>query len=319
MMLRLLFFGTPGFAVPSLAALAASRHTVVGVVTQPDRRRGRGHRIAPEAVKRAAIAHGLPVLQPDRLDEAAFLAAVADLRADLGVVAAFGRILPRHLLDAPRLGLINVHASLLPRWRGAAPVHRAILAGDTRTGVTIMQLVEALDAGPILLAEETAIGPDETSVELSDRLAIAGASLLLRAINLLAAGAARERDQDDASATYAPRLVRSEGRLDWGRPAPVVHDHIRGLQPWPMAGAVLHGHRVHFLRSAVASTEVASASSGTIVAIEPDALVIAARPGAVRITEVQPEGRRAMTVRAFLGGRHVAVGDRLAPLPVDGP
>lgn len=319
MALRLVFFGTPAFAVPALAALQASAHTLVGVVTQPDRRRGRGQHVAPEAVKRAAEGYGLPVLQPDSMKDAAFLSALEHLAADLGVVVAYGRILPARVLCAPRLGLINVHASILPRWRGAAPVHRAVLAGDEKTGVTIMRVVPPLDAGPALLTAETGIAPNETSEELSNRLAAMGADLIVRAVDALAAGAVPEMAQDERLATYAPRLERRESRVDWARPARTIHNQIRGLQPWPMAGALLGDRRVFFVRSEVGPEAPADAVPGTIVSVTADALVVAARPGTVLITEIQPEGRRPMTTRAFLGGRQVIAGDQFALLPLAGP
>ncbi len=319
MPLRLIFFGTPAFAVPALAALHASAHTLVGVVTQPDRRRGRGQHVTPEAVKRAAVEFGLPLLQPESMKDAAFLSDLDALAADLGVVVAYGRILSARVLAAPRLGFINVHASILPRWRGAAPVHRAILAGDETTGVTIMRVVQELDAGPVLLTEETAIGPNETSEELSNRLAAIGAGLIVRAVDGLTAGVVKEIAQDAGLATYAPRLERRESRVDWAQPARAIHNQIRGLQPWPMAGALLGDRRVFFVRSEVGPAAPAGPAPGTIVSVTADALDVAAFPGIVRITEIQPEGRRPMTTRAFLGGRQVVAGDRFALLPLAGP
>jgi methionyl-tRNA formyltransferase len=313
--LRIGFFGTPAFAVPSLAALAAAGQDIAGVVTQPDRPRGRGQHVTPEAVKQEALELGLPVLQPERLGDADFLSAFESLGVDLAVVVAYGRILTPRVLAIPRGGFINVHASLLPRWRGAAPVHRAILAGDSRTGVTIMRVVQALDAGNILMAEETEIGPNETSVELGGRLAQAGGALLVRAVEALARGPISERVQDEGLVTYAARLERRESRLDWAQPAGVVHNRIRGLQPWPMAAGMLAGARISLVRSEIASTQPAGASPGSIVAVRPDALDVAVHPGVVRITELQPEGRRAMPVRAFLGGRAVSVGATFEPLP----
>jgi methionyl-tRNA formyltransferase len=314
--LRLAFFGTPAFAVPSLTALAASGHDIAGVVTQPDRPRGRGQHVTPEAVKVKALELGIPILQPDRLGDEAFLGALGALQLDLAVVVAYGRILTPRVLAMPGNGFINVHASLLPRWRGAAPVHRAILAGDTRTGVTIMRVVQALDAGNILMAEETDIGANETSVELGTRLSQSGAALLVRTLDALAKGPLTERVQDEALVTYASRLERRESRLDWAQPALTVHNRVRGLQPWPMAAAMLGGTRIAFVRSEVASTQPAGAAPGSVVGVHADAIDVAAGPGVVRITELQPEGRRAMAVRAFLGGRAIAVGDRFDPLPL---
>jgi methionyl-tRNA formyltransferase len=247
--LRLVFFGTPAFAVPTLLALASSRHTVVAVVTQPDRPRGRGHKISASPVKAATANLGIPTFQPEQLKDAAFASAFRGLAPDLGVVAAYGKILPVDLIDQPRLGMINVHASLLPRWRGAAPIHRAILADDTVTGVTIMRIVKALDAGPMLAAEDTPIDPNETSAHLEMRLAAIGAELAVRMIDDLARGPVPEIAQDDARAVYAARLERADSRLDFARPARDVHNTIRGLHPWPLASAVLHGKRLALLES----------------------------------------------------------------------
>ena len=310
--LRVIFFGTPAFAVPSLEALVQSSHEVVAVVTQPDRPRGRGHKVVPGAVKVAALAHGLDVLQPLKLKDPALLAALGERRPDLGVVAAYGRILPADLLALPRLGMINVHASLLPRWRGAAPVHRAILAGDSVTGVTIMRVVLALDAGPMLDQARVDVDPDETSAALEARLATLGAARLRHTIDRLPVP---DVPQDESLVTYAPRLERRESAITFAQSARAVHDHIRGLQPWPLASAMLDGRRIVFRRSQVASDDGAAGDPGTIVAIEKDALVVAAAPGTVRILDVQLEGRAPATVRAFLNGHRVSPGDRFLPLP----
>jgi len=314
MPLRIVFFGTPAFAVPSLEALAASVHPVVGVVTQPDRPRGRGHKVQPEAVKRAAVTHELPLLQPERLKDEEFQARLKDWDPDLGVVAAYGKILPAAVLALPRLGMINVHASLLPRWRGAAPVHRAILAGDPTTGVTIMRVVQALDAGPMLSREAVEIGISETSAALEHRLALLGAGLLVRTIDRLAQGGVVEEPQDESQATYASRLQRSDGVIDWARPARAIHDQIRGLQPWPLASAWLSDKRVLFLRSEL-SAGLPGAQPGEIVAVDPDALVVAAGTGAIRLLDIQLEGRPPMPVRAFLNGHRVSPGARFTPEP----
>jgi methionyl-tRNA formyltransferase len=315
MPLRIVFFGTPAFAVPTLERLFAS-HDVVAAVTQPDRPRGRGHRLQPSPVK-AAAAGRVPVLQPTKLSDPAWLAGLNDLRPDLGVVAAYGRILPQSLLDLPRLGMVNVHASLLPRWRGAAPVHRAVLAGDRETGVTIMRVVLALDAGPMLAARSTEIAPDETSGELETRLANIGAELLAETVDRLAAGTVAETAQDERFATYASRLERQESRINWQRPAAAIHNQIRGLQPWPLAAARLQGRRVLLLRSQVADERQSAAAPGVIERVERDALLIAAVPGLVRLTEIQMEGRSPVRIREFLHGRPVRAGERFEPLPAD--
>jgi methionyl-tRNA formyltransferase len=309
MPLRLLFFGTPGFAVPSLTALLESSHQVAAVISQPDRPRGRGQKIQPEAVKRCAVEHHLPVIQPDRLTDGSLLADLRTFRPDLAVVAAYGRLLPQALLEFPRLGFINVHASLLPRWRGAAPVHRAILAGDEQTGVTIMRIVLALDAGAMLAREATPIDPNETSETLEARLAIIGARLLTNTIDRLAAGQIEETPQDESLATYAPRLQRSDSLIDWARPAREIHNRIRGLHPWPLASARLNAQRLVLRRSVSTDLDSDGRGPGTIVSVTPEGLDVATSRGTIRIIEVQPEGRRAMTVRDFLNGTRVAVGD----------
>jgi methionyl-tRNA formyltransferase len=312
--LRVVVFGTPEFAVPTLDALLASRHTVVGVVCQPDRPRGRGHKTSAGAVKTRAIAAGVPVLQPERLKDDAFLAALAALNADLGVVAAYGKILTDAVLAAPRLGMINVHASLLPRYRGAAPVHRAIIAGEVETGVTIMRVVKALDAGPMLAAARRPIGPDETSEEVERDLARIGATLLATVVDDLAVGRLHETPQDDAAATYAHRLTKDDGALDWSWPAARIHNVVRGLHPWPHASSFLHGRRLILLRSS-SSTEPADAAPGTVLDTKAGDLVVTAGSGRVHLLEVQAEGKRPMTAREFLAGHRVTPGDRFTPTP----
>ncbi len=250
--LRIVFFGTPAFAVPSLdALLRASPHTVVGVVTQPDRPRGRGQKLSDAPVKARAVDAGLPVLQPERMKDPAFLDALAAWGADLGVVAAYGRILTEAILATPRLGMINVHASLLPRYRGAAPVHRAVIAGETSTGVTIMRVVKALDAGAMIVKEHRPIGPDETSDEVERALAQIGARLLVAAVDQIARGSAVETPQNDAESTYAHRLTKEDGVIDWSWPAARIHNLIRGLHPWPHAFSFVQGKRVILRRSAL--------------------------------------------------------------------
>ena len=314
--LRVVFFGTPAFAVPTLEHLHRSSHTLVAVITQPDRPRGRGQKLVPGEVKARALELGVPVLQPARLKDEDFLSAFGALGADLGVVAAYGRILSQRLLDMPRLGMINVHASLLPRWRGAAPIHRAVLAGDKATGVTIMRMVQALDAGPSLATEALLIGPNETSAELERRLAAIGGPLLVQTVDRLAAGPVPETPQPEDGVTYAERLDRRDSRVDWNRPASAVHDHIRGVQPWPLAAVILNGKRVLLTRSeTLASAPQPAAAPGTIVGVSRDGIDIQAADGCVRITGIQPEGRPAMSVRDFLNGRRVEIGDRVDALP----
>jgi methionyl-tRNA formyltransferase len=312
--LRIVFFGTPAFAVSTLEALLASRHAVAGVVTQPDKPRGRGQRTTDAPVKVCATDAGIPVLQPASLKTADFLAALAAFDADLGVVAAYGRILTDAVLATPRLGMINVHASLLPRYRGAAPVHRAVMAGDRETGVTIMRVVRALDAGPMLAAERRTIGGDETSADVERDLGLIGARLLVDSVDRLAAGTATEVPQDDAEATYAPRLTKDDSPIDWGRPARVLHDQIRGLHPWPHAQTFLDRKRLIVLRSKV-MPQPAGAVPGTIVAARGDDLDVATGAGLLRIVELQLEGKKPMRARDFLAGHHLPPGRRLSAAP----
>jgi methionyl-tRNA formyltransferase len=309
--LRIVFFGTPAFAVPTLDALLASRHSVVGVVTQPDRPRGRGHHVTRGPVKGRAVEAGVPVLQPERLRDAEFVARLADLDADLGVVAAYGKILTDAVLAQPRLGLINVHASLLPRYRGAAPVHRAVIAGERETGVTIMRVVKALDAGPMLAAVSRPIASEETSDDVERDLARLGAPLLVSSVDALAAGTSHETPQDEAAATYAPRLTRDDGVVRWDEPADRIHDRIRGLHPWPLAFSFLNGRRIILRRSTVAS-HAKAAAPGVVIEAAGDRLVVAAGVGAIAITELQLEGRRPMPARDFLAGHRLGEGDRFA-------
>ena len=306
--LRIVFFGTPAFAVPTLEALLASRHPVVGVVTQPDRPRGRGQKPSPAPVKALADDRGLPVLQPDRLKDQAFLEAFAAWGADLGVVAAYGRIIPDVVINTPARGLINVHASLLPRYRGAAPVHRAVLNGDAETGVTIMRIVKELDAGAMFASVERPIGPDATSGDVEDDLAGAGARLLVTVVDAMAQGTAHETPQDATRATYAAKITRDESPIDWSRSARQLHNQVRGLMPWPRASATLDGHRVILLRTA--SESGSGEAPGVVVEADGDHLRVATGDGILRILEIQPEGRRGLTAREFLAGHRVSPGTR---------
>lgn len=308
--LRILFFGSPDFAVPTLRALVASAHTVVGVVSQPDRPRGRGQHVTRGAVAAAADALGLPVLQPAKLADPGVRDTLAALGADLGVVAAYGKLLPDWLLNLPPRGIVNVHASLLPRYRGAAPVHRAVMAGERESGVTIMRVVTALDAGAILDRVVVPIGPDETSVELEHALGAAGATLLVQVVDRLAAGPVVETPQDDAGATYAAKITRADSPVDWTRPAQAIHDQIRGLHPWPHASSRLAGRRVILHRSArLDGTH--GAPAGTIHGASAAGLDVVAGDGAVvRLLELQAEGGRRLTAAEFLAGRDLASATR---------
>jgi len=305
--LRIVFFGTPAFAVPTLEALLASRHSVVAAVTQPDRPRGRGQKTSFAPVKTCAVAASVPVLQPDTLKDGSLAADLTRFDADLGVVAAYGKILTDGVLVAPRLGILNVHASLLPRYRGAAPVHRAVMAGERETGITIMRVVKALDAGPMLATARRPIGPEETSDEIEHDLARIGAGLAVTTIERLLAGELSEAAQDEAGATYARRLTKDEGRVDWAWPAGQIHNLIRGLHPWPHAFTFLDRQRVILLRS-TASAEDSNAAPGTVLEAGGDRLRVAAGSGVVDVVELQAEGKRPMSAREFLAGHPIPSG-----------
>ena len=296
--------GTPAFACPILEALLARADPVVGVVCQPDRPRGRGLGVSAPAVKRLAEANRLPVLQPERLRDAAFQDALRALAPDLVVVAAYGKILPRAVLDLPPRGCINVHASLLPRHRGAAPIAWSILAGDTVTGVTIMAMNEEMDAGDILLQRETPIAPDDTGGTLGERLARLGAAAIGEAIDGLQAGTLRPVPQPAAGVTFAPRIEREHCRLDWRRTAIELERQVRALAPSPSAFTTLGGKLLKVHRAALAT---GTGPAGQVVAAGPDGLVVAAGTGALRLLEVQLEGRRRLSAAEFL------IGHRLAP------
>jgi methionyl-tRNA formyltransferase len=312
--LRIVFFGSPEFAVPTLRELRAAGHQVVAVVTQPDKPRGRGQKPTPGPVKSFAVDHGLPVRQPERMKDEAFLAELTSLAPDLGVVAAYGKILPSVLLSIPRLGLINVHASLLPRWRGASPIHRAVMAGDPETGISIMRVVQALDAGGVFAVTTRPIGRDETSVDVERDLAEMGAAAILPVVGALAAGTANETLQDEALVTYAPRLTREDGVVRWDATAQVIHDHIRGLFPWPHASTTLGGARVILLRSSAeldADRAPESARPGDVVRVDQEAIVVRAGAGTlIRILQLQAEGRRPVNGREFAAGARLQPGAR---------
>lgn len=312
MSLRVVFLGTPAFAVPSLEALIRSRHEVVGVVSQPDRPKGRGHHLQPTPTKQTAMAHGIAVLQPAKIKDEAFLQAVRDLAPDLGVVVAFGRILPDSLLGIPRLGMINVHASILPRYRGAAPIQRAVLAGDRETGVTIMRVVTELDAGPAFSLARVPIPPDATSGDMESVLAQVGADALVPVVDALAEGGAVETPQDHAAATHAPKITKAEGIIDWSAAAADVHNLVRGLQPWPLAATTIGSERIVLRRTRPVSLDAHASLPGTVVRAHGDDLTVACGGGtALQVLELQPEGRRTMTAREFLAGHGGLEGLRL--------
>ena len=297
--MRLVFAGTPEFAVPALR-VAASTGQLVGVYTQPDRPAGRGRQLAPSPVKVEAIARQVPVLQPESLRDKAARATLAALEPDLVIVVAYGLILPPTVLAIPRLGCWNVHASLLPRWRGAAPIQRAIEAGDTETGVDLMQMEKGLDTGPVLLELRTPIAPDETAGQLHDRLAQLGAQVLAEGLELLRAGHPPvPRPQPEEGVTYASKIDKAEAKLDWTRPAPELERRVRAFHPWPVCEAEVAGERLR-IHAARALPIAHDAAPGTPLATTRDGIDIACGEGALRLLTVQREGGRPMAAADWL-------------------
>lgn len=301
--MRVAFFGTPAFAAATLQALFDAGHEVVAVVAQPDKPSGRGQQLVSPPTVELARLRGVPVIQPTKLKSGDFPPAFAALQADIGVVVAYGRILPLPILDSPRLGCINVHASLLPRWRGAAPIQWSILAGDEETGITTMQMAEGLDTGDILLQERTPIGLEETSGQLFERLAPMGAALLLRTLSEL--GGITPIRQDEAGVTYASMLTKELGRLDFAQSAVELDRKVRGLSPWPGTTCEVAGQPLKVLRVRVVG---GAGAPGTLLS----GARVACGAGALELLEVQAAGKRAVSGADFVNGARLVVGTRLA-------
>jgi methionyl-tRNA formyltransferase len=302
--LSIVFAGTPEFSVPALEALLRSEHRVVAVYTQPDRPAGRGQHVAMSAVKSCALRHELPVEQPQTLRDADAAARLASWSADLMVVVAYGLILPRPILHTPRLGCVNIHASLLPRWRGAAPIQRAILAGDTQTGVNIMQMDEGLDTGPALLERATAIGGRETASELHDRLAVLGGQALLDALDGIASGGLQARPQPAEGATYAGKIRKDEAHIDWTLTAVQIDRQVRAFNAWPVAETSWQGRQLR-VREAVPIDGGAAASPGAVVRTSAAGIDVATGAGVLRLARVQIAGRKAMSAAEFLNAHRL--------------
>lgn len=332
--MRIVYAGTPEFAVPALAALASSAHEVVAVYTQPDRPAGRGRALSQSPVKTRALALGIPVLQPETLKTADAAATLAAFAPDAMVVAAYGLILPQAVLDVPTYGCINIHGSLLPRWRGAAPIQRAVLAGDERTGICIMRMEKGLDTGPVYREEAVTIGAHESAGQLHDRLAALGARLVVAVIDALAAGTARATPQPAEGVTYAHKLEKREAAIDWARPAIEIERAVRAFDPWPVAETTMNGEQLRVYEAEVVdsratATDVATfvatshfAAPGTVLAATPDGIDVATGDGTLRLKRVQQAGRKAVTAREFLnaGGRAATlVGARLGTPPEPSP
>jgi len=308
---RLAFLGTPAFAVPTLERIVEAGHQVLAVVTQPDRPRGRGQNPAAPPVKETALRLGLPVFQPERIRRPEGIEYLRPLPLDAMVVVGYGQIIPQSIIDIPPLGIINVHGSLLPKYRGAGPVQWAILNGETRTGVTTMRIDAGLDTGDMLLKAETEVGPEENAVELARRLAVMGADLLVETLAGLAAGTITPEKQDSSQATYAPLLKKEDGRIDWSQPAVAIHNRVRGLQPWPGAYTSFRGQALHIWRSRVPLPDPRGSESdvGRVQTVKP--LIVTCGEGALELLEVQVEGRKRLSAADFANGQRLTENELL--------
>lgn len=303
--MNIIFMGTPDFAVPALEKLVASEHNVTAVFTQPDKPRGRKMVLTPPEVKACALKHGIKVYQPDSLKDGKTLEIIKDCNPDVIVVAAYGKILPKEILDYPKYGCVNIHGSLLPKYRGAAPIQRAVLDGESETGVTTMQMAEGLDTGDMLLVYKTPILPDETSGELFDRLALAGADLLLDTLEGLEKGEIVPQKQNDSLSSYAKMIDKSMCPIDFNKTAQAVHNQVRGLNPWPVATAQINGKRLKIYKTKLSSLK---GNPGEVISLKP--LTVACKENSVEIITLQPEGKKIMDSKAYLAGNKISLGDK---------
>lgn len=311
---RIVFMGTPDFAVPSLQALLAQQYSIVGVVTQPDRPVGRKRVLTPPPVKVAALEHGLRVLQPEKLRDPDAIQQVLALQPDLIITAAYGQILPKDVLDAPRYGCINVHGSLLPRYRGGAPIHHAVMNGETKTGVTIMYMAEGLDTGDMLSKTEVPITEVDTAGTVFDKLTLAGAKLLIETLPPLLRGELDAQPQDHTQATYARNITREQERIDWQRTSREIYNHIRGLNPWPVAYTELDQKVMKVWEAAVPEEGQASDSPhppGTVLQADQTGILVRTGDGAIRLTVIQPAGKKAMQAAEYVRGGKIVAGTQL--------
>lgn len=305
--MRLVFLGTPAFAVPTLERAVEAGHQVLEAVTQPDRPRGRGQHPAPPPVKEAAVRLGLSVYQPERVRRPEAIEHLRALAPEAMVVVGYGQIIPQTVIDIAPLGIINVHASLLPKYRGAGPIQWSIINGETRTGVTTMRIDAGLDTGDMLLKAETEIGPDETAIELGRRLAAMGADLLVTTLDGLVQGTITPQPQNSEQATYAPLLKKEDGAIDWAQPAASIHNRVRGLQPWPGAFTTFRGQALHIWRSHPRAEK--SYGPGRFASLKPP--IVGCGAGALELIEVQMEGRKRMPAADFVNGQRLTDNDRL--------
>jgi methionyl-tRNA formyltransferase len=303
-MVSIVFAGTPEFSVPALKALVASRHQVAAVYTQPDRPAGRGQQLTMSAVKQCALTHSLPIEQPKTLRDPAAVERLAGWRPDVMVVVAYGLILPADVLQIPRLGCLNIHASLLPRWRGAAPIHRALQAGDTQTGVTIMQMDVGLDTGPMLLERVTPIDRTDTGSTLHDRLAQLGAEALIAALDGILDGSLSPRPQPETGATYANKLRKEEALIDWSKSTAEIDRQIRAFNPWPVAETRWNGQQLRIWQTGPSQVQ-RRASPGTVIDADASGIHVATGDGAIALTRIQLAGRRTVTAAEFTNAHRI--------------
>jgi len=304
---RIVFFGTPAFAIPSLERLLQGSDEIVAVVTQPDRERGRGRKKSPSPVKELALQHRIPLFQPEKVKESSFVEAMRDLKPDLFVVVAFGQILPKSLLEIPKYGAVNVHGSLLPQYRGAAPIAWAILRGETKTGITTMLMDEGMDTGNILMQEEIPIKKEDTGETLQEKLSSLGARVLMETVARMKEGCLSPSPQDDSKATYAPPLKKEDGQIDWKRSAEEIHLKIRAFNPWPGAFTGWENRLLKIYQGEVRKG-LSQAQAGSVIWVGTDFIEVATGEGSLLIKEVQMEGKRRMCVRDFLSGHRISVG-----------
>jgi methionyl-tRNA formyltransferase len=301
--MRLVFLGTPEFAVPTLERIVETGHEVLTVVTQPDRPKGRGRQTAAPPVKQAALRLGLPVYQPQRVRRPEAVEYLRALAPEIMVVVGYGQIIPQNIINIPPRGIVNVHASLLPKYRGAAPIQWAIVTGESVTGVTTMQIDAGLDTGDMLMTAQTEIGPEENALELSGRLAAMGAHLLVETLDRLTTGELTAVKQDCAQASYAPILKREDGWIDWSLPAQAIHNRVRGLQPWPGAYTQFYGQTLHIWKSRLGSAVLFPKPPGSIVSVKP--LLVNCGSGALELLEVQLAGRKRIFAADFANGQRL--------------
>lgn len=298
--------GTPDFAVPCLEALADAGHTLVGAVSQPDQPKGRGHKLQPPPVKICAMEKGIPVFQPTTLKDGGFLSVLEETKPELIAVVAYGKILPKYILEYPKFGCINVHGSLLPKYRGAAPIQWSVINGETVTGVTTMYMAEGLDTGDMILKAETQIGETETYGELHDRLSVMGADLLVRTVESLETGTAEREVQKDEESCYAPMLTKETGHIDWTKPAGEILNLIKGTNPWPMAFSLYDGVPMKVIKAVPG--EKKTGEPGEILTADKTGICIACKEGSVVVKEIQMQGSKRMDVASYLNGHEICAG-----------